>query len=127
MGEWVTYPEACVILGKSQRHIQRLVKDGVIESKLDGRKKYIKVPNGNKGDINRVTLTDSKGDIADLFDNNGNNNKSVVTDNKGDIQGDMVTLIDTVNTLASEIVKLTVTVDKLANELSKRKRWFHWW
>jgi excisionase family DNA binding protein len=126
MGEWVTYPEACVKLGLSKRQIQRLVKNGAIESKLDGRKKYIKVSGSDKGDIGGVTLIDSKGDAADLFNDNSNNDKSVVLDDKGDIHSGMVTLVDTVNILASEIVKLTVTVDKLANELSKKKRWFRW-
>jgi len=128
MEEWVTYSEACVILGLSQRQIQRLVSNGAIEAKMEGKKKYIKVvTNENKGDNNRVTLVDTKGDVTKLADNDSINNKVVAIDYKGDLQGDIVALIGIVNILVSEIETLKETVDKLASELSKKKRWFHWW
>jgi 5-bromo-4-chloroindolyl phosphate hydrolysis protein len=56
MPKWVTISEATVILGLSERTIQRRIANGTLEDKVDGRKRYVKV--ATDGDVDVVSVAE---------------------------------------------------------------------
>jgi len=69
MAKWVTISEATVILGVSERTMQRRIANGSIEAKVDGKKKYVNIATeGDNGD-NNVTPMSDKDDMIKWLKN----------------------------------------------------------
>ena len=52
MSKWLTIKEACHVLNMSERTLRRHVQEGKIESKLDGKRRYVLIDNDTTDHVN---------------------------------------------------------------------------
>ena len=78
MAKWVTISEATVMLGVSERTMQRRIANGSIEAKVEGKKRYVNIATEGDNDDNGVTsMSDKDGMIKWLKNELEERNKQI--------------------------------------------------